>query len=387
MRKRIVFAAFLLSTCCILGGNVFGQEARKPFTKQEILRLLKPTPGVRYEQGDLAGEIAQRGVAFPVDEKTLDEFRKAGAHSFVIDAIRKAGENSVPKTTPPQPQTQEQSPPQSPPASEAPASDARPHLQRQSSTDDPATTTVETTPDPPKIDITKLPLLEQARYHAAEFLTDLPNFVVTQIVTRSVRAPGIKDWQQQDKLEIELSYRTKTGEQFKLIRYNDKPTQLTYQQLKGATSTGEFGSILGALFSPESQTVFKEVRRETFHGRPTIIYDFRVKKAFSHNTITDINSGRTVTTAYSGSVWIDTESGRALRIEQSAEDIQPGFPITLAENAVEYDWVTIDGQRYLLPVYAEVILGSDADRYYSRNVIEMRNYHMFDTDVKLLPDN
>src|SRR5262245_473579 len=108
MRKRIVFAAFLLSTCCVLGGNVFGQEAKKPFTKQEILRLLKPTPGVRFEQGDLAGEITQRGVAFPADEKTLDELRRAGARSFVIDAIRKAAENGVPKQTPPQPQSGEQ---------------------------------------------------------------------------------------------------------------------------------------------------------------------------------------------------------------------------------------------------------------------------------------
>jgi hypothetical protein len=386
MRKRIVFAAFLLSSCCVVGGNGFGQEARKPFTKQEILRLLKPTPGTRYEQGDLAGEIAQRGVAFPVDEKTLDELRKAGAHSFVIEAIQKAAENAAMKRTPQQPPTQEQSPSLNQPASEAPASDARPRLQRQSSTDDPATTTEAAPRDPPRIDVAKLPLIEQARYHAAEFMDDLPNFVVTQIVTRSARTPEKKDWQQQDKLEIELSYRAKTGEQFKLVRYNDKPTQMTYQQLKGATSTGEFGSILGALFSPQSQAEFKEVRRETFHGHQTVIYDFRVKKAFSHNTITDVNSGRTVTTAYSGSVWIDTESGRALRIEQSAEDIQPGFPITLAENAVEYDWIAIDGQRYLLPVYAELIIGSDADRYYSRNVIEMRNYHMFDTDMKILPE-
>ena len=102
MRKRIVFATFLLSTCGVFWGNGFGQEARKPFTKQEILRLLKPTPGTRYEQGDLAGEIAQRGIAFPVDEKTLDELRKAGARSFVIDAIQKAAQNEA------QEQTQEQ---------------------------------------------------------------------------------------------------------------------------------------------------------------------------------------------------------------------------------------------------------------------------------------
>jgi len=380
MRKRIVFATFLLSTCCVFWGNGFGQEARKPFTKQEILRLLKPTPGTRYEQGDLAGEIAQRGIAFPVDERTLDEFRKAGARSFVIDAIQKAAQNAAQKQTQEQPQSQNR------PAAEAPTSDALPHLQRQSSPDNPMTTTEEAPRDAPKIDVAKLPLLDQARYHAAEFMDDLPNFVVTQIVTRSVRTPEKKDWQQQDKLEIELSYRTKTGEQFKLVRYNDKPTQMTYDQLKGATSTGEFGSILGALFSSRSQAEIKEVRREIFHGHQTVIYDFRVKKAFSSNTITDKTSGRTVTTAYSGSVWIDTESGRALRIEQSSEDIQRGFPITLAESAVEYDWITIDGQRYLLPVYAEIILGSEPERYYSRNVIELRNYHMFDTDLKILPE-
>ena len=380
MRKRIVFATFLLSTCCVFWGNGFGQEARKPFTKQEILRLLKPTPGTRYEQGDLAGEIAQRGIAFPVDERTLDEFRKAGARSFVIDAIQKAAQNAAQKQTQEQPQSQNR------PAAEAPTSDALPHLQRQSSPDNPPTTTEEAPRDAPKIDVAKLPLLDQARYHAAEFMDDLPNFVVTQIVTRSVRTPEKKDWLQQDKLEIELSYRTKTGEQFKLVRYNDKPTQMTYDQLKGATSTGEFGSILWALFSSRSQAEFKEVRREIFHGHQTVIYDFRVKKAFSSITITDKTSGRTVTTAYSGSVWIDTESGRALRIEQSSEDIQRGFPITLAESAVEYDWITIDGQRYLLPVYAEIILGSDPERYYSRNVIELRKYHMFDTDLKILPE-
>jgi hypothetical protein len=380
MRKQIVLATFLLLTCCVFGGNGVGREAKKPFAKQEILRLLKPTPGTRYEQGDLTGEIAQRGIAFPVDEKTLDKLRKAGARSFVIYAIQKAAQNAAPKQTQEQPQSQNR------PAAEAPTSDARPHLQGQSSPDSLSTATEESPQNAPKIDVAKLPLLDQARYHAAEFMDDLPNFVVTQIVTRSVRTPKKKDWQRQDKLEIELSYRAKTGEQFKLVRYNDKPTQMTYDQLKGATTTGEFGSILGALFSPQSQAEFKEVRRETFHRHQTVIYDFRVRKAFSSNTITDVNSGRTVTTAYSGSVWIDTESGRTLRIEQSSEDIQPGFSITLAKRAVEYDWTVIDGHRYLLPVYAEVILGNDLKRYYLRNVIELRNYHMFDTDLKILPE-
>src|SRR5204862_5006281 len=102
---------------------------------------------------------------------------------------------------------------------------------------------------------------------------------------------------------------------------------------------------------------FKELRNETFRGHKTVVFDFKVRKAHSQNQITEKTSGRSVITAYQGSVWIDTETKRVLRIEQSSEDIPPGFPITLSESAVEYDWITISGERYLLPVRAEVLLG------------------------------
>jgi hypothetical protein len=357
MLKKLVCAAFLL---CAVAGMALGQESNKPFTKEEILQRLKPMPGQRYEQGDLAAEIAQRGLAFTVDEKTLAELRKAGARSFLIDAIEQVA-HPKPATAPAnQPRAETPAPPVSAESSKESAPEAA-----------------------PAVDLSKLPLLEQARHHALEFMEELPNFIVTQFITRSVRTPELKDWKAEDKLEVELTYRAKKGEQFKLLKRNDKPTMMSYDELRGATSTGEFGSMLGALFAEASKAEFKEVKRETFRGHQTVVYEFRVKKAFSNNQITDKTSGRAVTTAYSGSVWIEIESGRVLRIEQSAEDIQRGFPITLAESAVEYDWVKINDERFLLPVYAEVILGSDNERFYSRNVIEMRNYHLFETDVKI----
>ena len=168
--------------------------------------------------------------------------------------------------------------------------------------------------------------------------------------------------------------------------FRSKPTRQTYEEIGGTTSTGEFGSMQASLFAPQSQAEFKEVKRETLKGRQTVVYDFRVKKAFSNNQITDKGTGRSVVTGYSGTVWIEAESGRPVRIEQSAEDIQRGFPVTMAESAVEYDWVMIAGAKYLMPVYAEVILGRDSIRQYWRNVIELKGYRVFDTDIKILPE-
>ena len=80
----------ILGIALLCVGLVFGQEQQKPFTKEEVLLRLKPVPGKRSEQGDLAGEIEKRGIAFKADEATLAELRKAGARTFVIDAIQQA---------------------------------------------------------------------------------------------------------------------------------------------------------------------------------------------------------------------------------------------------------------------------------------------------------
>jgi hypothetical protein len=363
MKKWMSLASLLF--CLSLA---FAQDNAKPFSKEEILQMLRPASGKRVEQGDLAGEIEARGIAFPADEKTLEDFRKAGARSFVIDAIKQAAmDGKRPKLQ--LPPTGENAQPVSPPAT--PTAEAV--LQKEEEQGEPA-----------KEDLARLPLIEQARYHAMKFLDELPNFIVTQFVTRSVQTPEQKDWQKSDKLEIELTYQTKKGEKFKLLKINDKPTSMSYEGLGGATSTGEFGTMLAALFSRASQATFKETRKETFKGRPTVLFEFAVKKANSSNTITDKTSGRSVTTAYSGTIWVDVETARVLRIEQSSEDIQRGFPITLAESAVEYEWMKVGEQRYLLPVFAEVLLGSDINRTYSRNVIELKNYKVFETGIKMV---
>jgi len=372
MKKYVAEVGAWIIVLCLTMTAGFGQDKNPPVTKEEILAFLKsassPKPGTdrRIEQGDLAAEVDQRGVAFPVTEQTLDELRKAGARAFLLDAIR----NTVKKEAPPEPPHLKTAPP----PAEAPAQVAAPEPSEEEKEKARAEA------------LAKLPLLEQARYYALKYEDELPDFSATQFVTRYAQKPGDKDWKLEDKMEIELTYRVKGGEKYNLVRLNGAPTTMKYDNLGGSTSTGEFGSVLAAAFTPQSRAEFKEIRNEVFRGRKTVVYDFKVKKAFSHSQITDKNTFQTVTTGYQGTVWIDVETKHVLRIEQAQEGMPPNFSITLAESAIEYDWVKIADQPYLLPVHAEVLLGRDRDRYYTRNVIEFRNYRKFDTDIKIVPD-
>ena len=57
-----------------------------------------------------------------------------------------------------------------------------------------------------------------------------------------------------------------------------------------------------------------------------------------------------------GRVWIDRETNRVLRFEQIATEIPGDFPITAASTLIDYDWVTINENKYLLPTHSEILL-------------------------------
>jgi len=356
MKHKYIVIAILLSGLCMAGGGARGGQQPGPLSKSEILALIKQAEsGSRdLSQGDIAVDVQRRGIDFPADDKVLDEFRRAGARTFLLNAIKHAQEEAN-----------------------------RPRMERRDSEG-------EDSPEARRradiAALANLPLIEQARYYALDFAGELPNFVVNQAVTRYMEHSSSRNWVVQDKLEIELNYQSEKGEQFKILTIDGKPTTTTYDSLARSTSTGDFVSLLTALSLPHSNADFKEVKHDSLNGRETVVYEFRVKRADSSSRITDKGSGKSVIAGYSGSVWIDAETKRVLRIEESNDEIPAGFPITLSESAVDYDWVTIAGERFLMPVHAELLLGRDADKQYFKNTIEFRNYHKFEGDVKLIPD-
>ena len=95
-----------------------------------------------------------------------------------------------------------------------------------------------------------------------------------------------------------------------------------------------------------------------------------------------------IVAGYSGSVWIDAETKNVLRIEQAADDLPQGYPVTQSENSIDYDMVKLRGidVEFLLPTRAEFIIGDRRKRQFSRNNIYFKFYRKFETDIRVLDE-
>lgn len=139
MNKRIIAILLFLLILAPGGSPGFGQESSEPLSKSEILQLLRQSQSTPLTQGDIAAEVDRRGVDFQADDQTLRQLEQAGAHSFLLRAIvRTAKFASEPH--PPSPEL-------------LGVADANARAEA----------------------LAKLPLLEQARFHALEYVNDLPN--------------------------------------------------------------------------------------------------------------------------------------------------------------------------------------------------------------------
>ena len=63
------------------------------------------------------------------------------------------------------------------------------------------------------------------------------------------------------------------------------------------------------------------------------------------------------------------------------------FPLDQVESAVDYDYVFIGDNKYLLPVHSEALSCARSSSQCSRNVIEFRNYKKFSADTSITFDD
>jgi hypothetical protein len=223
-------------------------------------------------------------------------------------------------------------------------------------------------------------IISQAREAAEDFTAELPDFVVQQLTARYYSSTVPAKWRALDVVSAEV-VSVNGKEEYRNISRNGKRTRQPIETT-GSWSTGEFVTTLQDVLSPITAAEFVKRAENRIANRPAYVYDFRVQPTGSHWKII-AQDGSSETPAYKGTIWIDKESGRVLRIEQRTSAFSPNFQFDNAESTLDYDFVSIEGERYLLPVRSENLSCSRGSLSCTRNQINFRNYRKFEAQSEI----
>ena len=229
-------------------------------------------------------------------------------------------------------------------------------------------------------------IIADARKSAIAYTEDLPNYVCLQVTRRFVDPTGTEmDWLRHDEIKTRVSY-IEGREDYETISVNDTATTRGFEELGGTTSRGEFGTILSSLFAPETDAEFRWARHSLLRGHPVFVFHIRVPRNRSNWTLESSDrppsdGARRILAGYTGLVYIGKESGRVLRILMEAEEIPTSFPISEARSRLDFDFIDVSGQKFLLPLKAQAFLRSG--RLLTRNDLEFRLYRKFTAEATI----
>ena len=347
--RKLSFVIALLALSIVQPVKVAAQSVGQPLTSKEIVGLLYLLPRHPDKLDDIVAEIRKRGIGFPLTD---------GMRSLVAT---KSGNDPLLRRTLEEAERRRVNPTASALPSESEGNE----------------------------------LLERTRNVTLAAANAMPDFIVKQIIKRSVAYGSTANWLPQDNLTIAVGYRANAGEEYKLLTVNGLPPSDDVKEskdyskyVKGATSSGvEYISALADIFKPESRTEFKLVDTDVVQNRRTAVYEYEVKRELSQLTLSVGKESSTIVGSR-GRVWIDRELDRVVRFEQIATDIPGDFPITAASSLIDYDWVSINDHKYLLPTHSEILMTTNQSKFVvqSRNDIRFRSYQKFGAELKVIDE-
>jgi hypothetical protein len=225
-------------------------------------------------------------------------------------------------------------------------------------------------------------LIEKARTGAMSYTASLPDFLCTQMVYRYQDPRGDNRWERLDVLTVKLAFSDR-HEDYKLMAINGKQTTLDYMETNGPTSKGEFGTLLLYLFHPKMDAEFRWKGWTLVRKQRAAIYSYKVDQEHTQFHVSfgrQLQGSNHILAPYYGEVTVDPENGAVLRITQHAV-LPAGFPIRESSATVEYDYADVGGNRYLLPLHAEINMATG--RYKSRNRVEFKDYRKFASEATI----
>jgi hypothetical protein len=256
-------------------------------------------------------------------------------------------------------------------------------------------------PPPPPSSVEQGRILDEVREYVANYDNSLPDFICVEVEQRSVapnhggRSGNDPSFHLMDTITSRITY-YQHQEKKEPILNGSRPVNTDYEKLGGATSRGDFETALRMLFDPATQTRFEWARWTTWHGRLTMVFSYFVSHDRSQYRIGTGEHKVERITAYSGEVFVDAAKPHVvIRLTSKAQEIPVDFPIQRAETTLDYKWVDIGGQNFLLPYNGEVLMdgpdgtSKNANRFDFYRKYEVGSSITFDLppDFKPAPDN
>lgn len=349
MKKLLFLALILVST-----NFVFAQETQeKPLSQTEYVRLLNDlqrNPKIREE---IVETVRRRGIDFPVTDGLISLTRtKSGADAELARTLKEAGRRK-----------------ENPVAFQLPSAKESAEV------------------------------LAKSREATLTAVEEMPDFVVKQMIQRGISYAGTSNFTNLDRLVVAVSYRSPDvsgangAEEYKVLSVNgilqqEVKAKNSYFDVGGTSSTGEFVTVLATIFKEKNEAKFAPIDTDVIRERRAIVYSFAISaekkpESISYGTVDSTVAGM------QGKLWIDRENFRVLRVESNAAEIPADFKVRAAKRIIDYDWVTISNEKYLLPLLSEVRLTSrdGKEMYETRNLIRFKDYQKFGSEVKILDDD
>jgi hypothetical protein len=304
----------------------------------------------------IAGEATSQEKASA--KPNVDSEKTEPVSGDVVDPdrplIRRGKPKPRPSTTPPTPETPAKS---TPVPQTVPSNKAEPE----------AATTDATIP-------AEDPRIAKAREVVAAYTESLPNYFCQEQIARFASTTAKVDWRPLDVLSATVLFEN-GRDQYRDLKVNGKPVNKRMEDLGGAWSTGEFGNIVASLFAPGTAAQFTSRGSSRIANHDAVVYDFEVARENSRWHIQA--PSQSIQPAYRGSVWLKNNTAEVLRIEMQTYRMPKEFPLDKVESAVDYDYVRLGENRFLLPVHAETLTCVRGTNNCSRNVMDFRNYRKY----------
>jgi len=222
-------------------------------------------------------------------------------------------------------------------------------------------------------------VLRETTEYARSYTKNLPNFLCIQLTRRRVDSTGMEVYGLVDTIQERLSYNDHK-EDYQVVMVNNRAvTNVKHEQLGGAISSGEFGSMLDEIFDPASNASFQWERWGTLRGKRMHVFSFRVPQATSKYSIFHGGTKRTIVAGYHGYIYVDRDLGFVAKIAMECDSIPVDFPVQTVKLDLDYDFTKIGTQDFVLPL--KTSLKSREGKYLSWNEAEFRLYKKFGTET------